>query len=79
VNMGHLVKREPQVYLQLLWAEVVPIAQAAMASSLPQQASVGSLNVRDSPLRSACGVAGSLWSAFGNTNNMLHQCKKATT
>lgn len=45
----------------------------------PQQASMGSTTMSRSPLRSACGAAGSLWSACGNPNNTLHQCEKATT
>lgn len=45
----------------------------------PQQALVGITTMSHSPLRPACGAAGSLWSACGNSNNTLPQCEKATT
>lgn len=60
-----------------MWVNVVPAVQAILPAA-PQQASVGSTTVSPSPLRSACGAAGSLWSACGKSNNTLHQCGKAT-
>lgn len=62
-----------------MWAHTVPTAQAAAAPSSTTASPSGKYNHEPFSLRSACGAAGSLWSACGNSNNMLHQCEKATT